>query len=393
MNFSNRTEYSMPETPTPHPAAAPPNSPLRVALDLRLINHSGIGSYLAGLLSGFAEIQAPVQWTFIGPKCEIPASLEVAEWIEFNGRLYGADEFWHYPKTPNVDLIHYPHYNLPLVTPARRVVTVYDLFHLRYGTFAKRLYQRLFMTRLAWSDALVAAISEKTADEIRAASSIAPERIHVIPLGAGRPYVKAKTPRRPQPLKLADGRTINPPWLMALGIDKPHKNIDFLIAAAAMWYLRRGEGPPLIWMGPAAEELQKRILSIPAYSRQSIFIEPYSSSERVEELYAGAMGLVFPSLDEGFGLPPLEAMARGVPVLCSRRKPMTDILGDAPIWFDPDDSATLWRALDMLVDNPDVRKAASDQGKRQAEKYGWARTARETLALYQEAIQSKPSAG
>lgn len=369
------------------PTAEPPR--LRIALDVRLVHNSGIGVYIRGLLHGFQKINAPVDWTFIGPMFDAPDGLSVERWIEFNAPLYSWQEFKHYPSVPGVDLLHYPHYNLPLTNAPRRLVTFHDFFHLRYGDFSKRTYQKLFLRRLSWNNAWVLAISDKTAEEIKALSSISPSRIRRIHSGPGRPRTTAgKRPRRALPFTLRDGRNVRPPWFMALGIDKPHKNMDFLIAAMAMWYLRRPDAPPFIWMGVPEDELQKRRLSVPAYARNKIHLEPYTDAQRVEDLFQGALALLFPSLEEGFGFPPIEAMAREVPVVCARRRPMTDLLEEAPFWFDPEDSATLWRVLDFLLDEPDALVDGVSRGLEQASKYNWATCAKDTFALYDEIIQT-----
>ena len=371
---------SAPEGREPLDSASQPDRPLRVALDLRLVNHSGIGTYLRGLLTGFAELEAPIEWTFIGPRCEVPSRLQVREWIEFGAPLYSLAEFRGYPSPDGVDLLHYPHYNLPLTRLKPRVVTLHDLFHLRYGSALKRAYQRFFLMRLAWTRAEVIAISAKTREELRLWSGVREQRITTISHGPGR--VAPGRPAAASAVELAGGKTLKPPWFLAVGIDQPRKNMDFLISALALWYRRRPTAPPLVWTGTARKKLTRRIASVPADARAKIHVEPYAPDEQIEKLYAGAAGLIFPSLDEGFGLPTLEAMARGVPVLCARRRPMSDLLGDAPLWFDPSDSATLWRALDRVVDDPVLRDQVAENGLKQAAKFSWLKAARETYGVY-----------
>lgn len=382
--FRRESRAKLPAEP---PRLSDSGERMHVALDLRLINNSGIGNYLRGLLEGFAELSAPIEWSFIGPQCDVPESLEVREWIPFGAPVYSREEFFHYPKLPGVEVLHYPHYNLPLGVPRSSVVTVYDLLHLRYGSFAKRMYQRFFLFRLGRSRAPVITISEKTREDLEAGSSIDPDRITTILLGPGRtpPTTRSKTHDRSLARLALPDRELKAPWFLAVGIDKAHKNMDFLIAAMALWYRRRPNAPPLIWTGLKEEDLRERTARIPAHARAKIHLLPYTADDQSESLYAGAAGLIFPSLDEGFGFPPLEAMSRGVPVLCSRRRPMTDLLGNAPLWFDPRDSATLWRGLDRLLDERGLHEEAVDRGYKQASKYSWAETARRTFEIYLQA--------
>jgi glycosyltransferase involved in cell wall biosynthesis len=164
--------------------------------------------------------------------------------------------------------------------------------------------------------------------------------------------------------------------------------MDFLIAALAMWHRRRPEAPPLIWTGLSPEALKARAARMPAEARRRVLLETYREPEFLEALHRGALALVFPSLDEGFGFPPLEAMARGTPVVCAERRPMTDLLGDAPLWFDPVDSASLWGALDRLIDEPGLRERTIERGRRQVHRFSWLECARRTYRLYCHLLES-----
>lgn len=375
-------------TQTPQPDAG---APLRVALDLRLIHSGEIGVYLTGLLEGFASLGAPIQWTFIGPRAEVPSALKVSEWIEFDAPLDSLEQWRHYPRLPPVDLFHYPNYNLPLARARRRVVTAYDLLPLLYGSFTERFYQRFFLRRLAWSRASVMTVSAKSREELIEIGRIAARRVQVVDFGPGRVGGRALRPRRPGPLELRDGTRLEPPWLLALGMDRPHENMDFLIAALAMWYQRRPAAPPLLWTGVPAERVAALMASIPAHARTKIHVEPEGREEKnaPEAIHAGACALIFPSLDAGCGFAPLEAMARRVPVLCSRVRPMTDLLGKAPLWFDPYDSATLWRQLDRLLDESGLPEDMAERGLKQAQNFTWRKAAEGVLRFYTRVAAGK----
>lgn len=383
------------ETPqnAPSGSSAPP-APLRVALDLRMWAMSGLGTYTRELLGGFARLRLPIQWTFIGPeeiREKLPPGLAVERWHEFDAPIYRARGFFRYPDLRGIDLFHYPHYNLPHVRARHKLVNVFDLFHLRYGSWLKRRYQLFFLRRLRWSRAHLLTASEKTRGELHEAAKIAQERISMIPLGPGRTYVPGSRLKPPALTSLA-GTPLKGPWLLVTGIDQPHKNFDFMLSALSLYFQKRADAPSLVWTGLSEESRQRRARQLPAHLRTRVALEPFTDPEHFESLFSGAAALLFPSLDEGFGFPPLEAMARGVPVLCSRREPMTTILGGAPLYFEPSESASLWRMLDRLLDTPGVWEELSSRGQQRAAQYSWDATAWHTYQLYQKIVNPKEAA-
>lgn len=363
---------------------------LEVALDVRTWSMSGLGVYLQELLAGFDDIKAPLAWTMIGPESlreRMPSRLHIRRWIPFDAPIYNPRSFLKYPTLGDVDLFHYPHYNLPMTRVRRRVVTVFDLFHLRYGNWLRRRYQAFFLQRLRWNRAAIITACEKSAEELQTIGGIRKNRIQVIALGPGRQHEAPVTGGRPRAESVA-GQTLRPPWLLMTGIDQPHKNFDFLLSAMSLYFQRRPDAPPLIWCGLSAENIEQRARNLSAHQRQRIGLEPFSTPERIEELYAGACGLIFPSMDEGFGLPPLEAMARDVPVLCSRREPMLSLLRDAPLYFEPTESASLWRVIDRLLDMPSVRREVIARGRACVARYDWRRCAQQTYETYLRVAQT-----
>ena len=365
--------------------------PLRVALDVRFWGMSGLGTYVRELLAGFARMRLPVHWTLIGDeemRSQIPGNLYVENWIGFYAPIYSAGSFLRYPSLRGVDLFHYPHYNLPLTRAPQKLVSVFDLFHLKYGSWGKRRYQRFFMKRLRWSRAHILTASDKTRQEVIRAAKLPLDRVSMLPLGPGR-LVRGERPAAPELTSLA-GTPIRPPWLLVTGIDQPHKNFDFLLSAIGLYYQRRPDAPPLVWSGLSPEARTRRARLLTANVRQHVALEPYAGGDQVEELFSGAGALIFPSLDEGFGFPPLEAMVRGVPVICSRCEPMLTILGNAPLYFEPTESASLWRMIDRILDSREIWEDVAQRGRQQAQRYRWDLTAKATYRLY-EKICGRPA--
>ena len=163
--------------------------PLRVALDLRTWRMSGLGTYVRELLGAMTRLGLPIQWTLVGPQSlreQMPEELLIERWHDFDAPIYSGRSFFHYPALGDVDLFHYPHYNLPWVRARARLVNVFDLFHIHYGSWAKRQYQKWMLRHLRWTSAQLLTASEKTRRELQQWGHIPPQRICSIALGPGQ---------------------------------------------------------------------------------------------------------------------------------------------------------------------------------------------------------------
>jgi glycosyltransferase involved in cell wall biosynthesis len=377
-------ENSVPELTPKELVACLADNPPRVAIDVRFWNMSGLGTYVRELLTAYAHLDSPLRLTCIGPHHyldEIPENLLIEKWIEYDRPVYHPGNLLGYPCPGDVDLFHYPHYNMPLTRVRRKLINIFDLFHMIYGNTGKSIYQRWMLRRVRWSNATVITPSGKTTDDILDMTGIPENRIHIIPPGCGRSLPKGPV-EEPGEVRSLAGTPINPPWLLAVGIDQEHKNYDFLLTALCLYYQRRPDAPPLVISGMSPERCEERVSEVSAVVRHRIAFEPYTSTSRLDSLMMGAWAMVFPSLDEGFGFPPLEAMARYIPVLCSQREPMVSILGDAPLYFEPTDSASFWRMLDRLLDVDNIRDDIIRRGESCVLRYSWKKTALEVFRLY-----------
>jgi hypothetical protein len=172
-----------------------------------------------------------------------------------------------------------------------------------------------------------------------------------------------------------------------VGINKPHKNFPFLLRTLAdLWKSKILDLPLVLCVddkkGGQGFELLCRQLGIESY----VIFPGKVERQDMPKLYAGAEALIFPSLYEGFGLPPLEAMKMGVPVLCSNRAPMTEVAGDAALYFDPTSGEELKKALLRILTKSDLRPDLVAKGKKNAARFDWEQTARGTLKIYQDVL-------
>ncbi|MCC5973619.1 MAG: glycosyltransferase family 4 protein [Rubellimicrobium sp.] len=249
----------------------------------------------------------------------------------------------------------------PLLHP-RQVIAFHDThlwdmpeaFACRY-----RLWHGMLRPRLARRAAEIVTVSEHAARALSARLAVAVERFGIVPNGADHILRLSPDPDVPAALGLTRGG-----YLLAVGNLSPNKNIARLVAAHAML----PTAPPLVIAGGPAPGVTS---ASPAAGGRVIAAGRVSDAG-LRALYEGAAGFVFVSLHEGFGIPPLEAMALGVPVLASRRAPLPEILGEAPLWCDPEDTADIARGIALLAAiAPAERAARIGLGLAQAAGHTW----------------------
>ena len=280
-----------------------------------------------------------------------------------------------------------PVHSLASTAPAwgsfKRVVTVHDLIYRRFpqahAGFRSLGMRVLVPLAVRRSDRVIADSASTKRDLVELLGTPA-ERIDVVPLGLG-------APRRGDPLaeatlrerfQLGDRRV-----LLALSAKRPHKNLAALLEAFATI-----EDRPILVLGGYPTDYERelrqlaRALDVEADVRWPGWLEP----AEVEGLWQLAAGFVFPSLYEGFGLPVLEAMARGVPVACSTAASLTEVAGDAALLFEPHDRAAIARALTTLLAGGPEIELLRQRGLARAARFSWESAAKLTLATYSRAL-------
>lgn len=282
-----------------------------------------------------------------------------------------------------VDLLHSLGNIGPLVGPPR-VVTMHDLIYLSHPETTTGLLARglaLLAPAVAGRATRIIADSEATARELERLLDVPATKVDVIPLGPGlRPDV-APVPAaqlRAQ-FGLGDG-----PLVLSVSPRRPHKNLARLVEA-----IGRVPNATLVLPGYASgfdEQLQELAHSVGAADR--VHMTGWIDDAQLEGLYAAATCLAFPSLAEGFGLPVLEAMARGLPVACSAATSLPEVAGDAALLFDPMSVDAIAAAIAHLLADEALRARLIAKGYDQAARFTWDRTAAETAASYERALAS-----
>jgi glycosyltransferase involved in cell wall biosynthesis len=284
-----------------------------------------------------------------------------------------------------VDLVHSLASTAPLWGRFRRVVTVHDLIYARFPEAHAGIRDKgmkVLVPQAARRSHRVIADSQSTRDDLVGLLGVRPDRIDVVPLGLGGVRRDAPLPEREvrARFELGERRVV-----LSLSAKRPHKNLLALIGALAR--IPSEVRPVLVLPGYSTaheEELRGRALS--AGVAGDVRFPAWLSAEEVEGLWTLAEAFVFPSLYEGFGLPVLEAMARGVPVACSNASSLPEVAGEAALLFDPRNESAIAEALRRLLDDPPLRERLRARGLDRAAQFTWERTARLTLESYRRAL-------
>ncbi len=340
-----------------------------ILVDARKARDFGIGTYLRGLLCGLASLDRFELRALVlpGDGALLPAGVGTTPCAAAHysfGELVAVRRAISAVKP---DLFHAPHYVVPLFPPHATVVTIHDLMHLtrpEHATPAKRAYARWMISRALRLSARVIAVSEATKKEILAFGPSQGLKVEVIPNGVGERFF------------LEGEEKESSSYLLFLGNDKPHKNLDGLLAA---WPRVRGSFPTLTLVLAGVEPGR----SLPEGAKAIGFVPDAD----VPSLVGGARALVLPSFAEGFGLPVLEAQAAGTPVACSDLPALREAAGDAAVYFDPHDVDSMIKGIQRILKEEELRKGLRKRGRARAKEYSWRRAAEQTAAVYEDVLR------
>jgi glycosyltransferase involved in cell wall biosynthesis len=282
-----------------------------------------------------------------------------------------------------IDVLHSLASTAPAWGRFRRVVTVHDL-HYRFVPQAHAgvlsLGMRLLVPLAARRSDRVIADSQATATDVRRHLRVADERLDVVPLGV-RGAVEEPEPEGALRARHALGERA---VALCASAKRPHKNLPRLLEALALVPAQRR--PLLVLPGyPTAHERELRDRATALGLDGDVRFLGWVADAELEGLYALAAAFVFPSLHEGFGLPVLEAMLRGVPVACSNTSSLPEVAGDAALLFPPEDPAAIAAAMERLLTDAALADRLRAAGRERAARFSWAATARGTAASYERA--------
>jgi glycosyltransferase involved in cell wall biosynthesis len=358
---------------------------VRILLDYRpaLRHRTGVGAFAHGLAAALVTALAPEDtltlfsssWKDRLPARVVPGARQVDRRIPVRALNYA----WHHLEWPPVERLAGPvdvaHSLHPLMMPARaavRVVTIHDLYFLDHAHRTAAEIRDDYPGRAAdharRADVIIVP-SQYTATHVRERFKVAPDRIVVCSPGA--PDWPARTPPS------------SPGPILFVGTVEPRKNVPGLLKAYSRLVSASPGIPPLVIAGRLSEPVVTLTPSLPPAAVRWL---GYVDDETRLRLYREASLLVIPSFDEGFGIPALEAMTIGLPVVAARRGALPEVLVDAAVYVEPDDEAAIASAMAQVLDDVALRTRMITAGLVRARQFRWESSARRAYAAYVDAV-------
>jgi glycosyltransferase involved in cell wall biosynthesis len=371
---------------------------MRVVIDARMARWTGVGRYITGLCGALARVDPSTEHVvLVNPGDD-------ASWVPREGRFRTAvarRSIRPYSLKEQVflrgeilrlepDLVHIPQFNVPWLGFHPLVITIHDLIYLMFpddcpSRLAFLGVNRMIRAAVRRADRILA-VSENTRTDLSRLLGVDPGRVRVSRLGP--PAVPAPSEAGGEArarLGLAGD------YLLYTGNHSPHKNLPTLLEALGL-LVGQGRDLRLAITGPRDRHTPAVAARAEALGLRSrvVFTGTVPDAE-LFALYAGARALVFPSLYEGFGIPPLEAFACGVPVVASNAASIPEVVGDAALLADPRDGAAFRDAIAKVLDDPALRSELVERGRKRLAAFSWDATARSTLEAYREASEGHPA--
>jgi len=295
----------------------------------------------------------------------------------------------------NVSLLHEPHYVLPPLVPCRAVVTIHDCIHLMFPQYLPNRFAYGYARATLWAAAKRAerifTVSETSKADILRYCDVPAERIVVVYNAIDDRF--ATPPDVEAVERVRERYQLNGPFALYVGNIKPHKNLERLIDAFDL--VRRGgyERLELLIIGDQISKYPRLRRAVDKHKlHKHVRFLGFVADDTLAALYRLATVFVFPSLYEGFGLPPLEAMASGTPVVTSNRSSLPEVVGDAAVLIDPYSAASIAEGIQRVLSDQDLRRTLTERGLARARQFSWESSIRRIHEVYMDVAGMRSSA-
>ena len=370
---------------------------MRIAIDIRRIEDFGVGTYIQNLVRKLASRDRENNYLLLGNRKKVSeaaalsGNFQVVEWGDTR------DSWWMHVKLHQtlqaygVDLLHIPHMKMAPLLPCRYLMTVHDVADFLYSQdrgLRQTIQFRLVRRSLARAQRILA-VSQSTKRDIENLFGIPSQKITVVENAIDERFIQSS--RREEKLLVLERYQVTDPFLLYVGSARPQKNIPRLIEAFAVIKGELLEHPVyrklklLIIGDELSEHPDLRRTVVRTRMQNDVRFLGFVPIETLRVFYQAAEVFVFPSLYEGFGLPPLEAMAQGTPVVTSNVSSLPEVVGDAAVLVHPENVFDIARGVQQVLLDPDLREELRRRGHRQFARYSWERSILQVLEIYAEA--------
>jgi glycosyltransferase involved in cell wall biosynthesis len=366
---------------------------MRVTIDARKLHDFGIGTYIRNLLRHLARRDHETEYVLLCREADRQAVAALGENfrpVPESSQNYSLREHLHIPwvlRRERPDVYHAPHYVLPMGVGCRSVVTIHDCIHLRFPQYlpgrAAHLYARMLMRRAAMGSDQLITVSEASKRDILHFFDVPPEKISVIYNAIDERF--SLEPAADAVARVRGRYQLDHPFILYVGNIKPHKNLVRLIEAFAQVRQHSFDQLTLLIIGDEISKLPalRRAVHVHKLHKHVRFLG-FLPDDMLAILYRLASVFVFPSLYEGFGLPPLEAMASGTPVVTSNISSLAEIAGGAAILVDPYDVSEIANGITRVLSEPALAEDLRHRGLARARNFSWEKSVARTQSIYQQ---------
>jgi glycosyltransferase involved in cell wall biosynthesis len=370
---------------------------MKIAIDVRKWDDYGIGTYVRNLVRHLAHIDTETTYLlFCTPAHESTLRDLAGNFVPVvdHSAKYGLREHVSIPlklRRLGADLLHSPHYVRPLLCTIPSVVTVHDCIHLLFPQYLPNAmalrYAQFVMGQAVRRSALVLTVSQASrADILRFYPATDPAKVHVVPNAIDAELLQ--DPGEEERERVRERYQIRGRFVLFAGNVKPHKNLERLIRAFAIVRAQPGRNDlRLVLIGDDVSRYGSLRRTVEeAGVRPDVRFFGFVPHKTLAALYRMASVFAFPSLYEGFGLPPLEAMACGTPVVTSRISSLPEVVGDGALLVDPYDEQSIADGIARALDEPGLRRQLVERGLQRAACFSWERSVRDIHAGYLRAL-------
>jgi glycosyltransferase involved in cell wall biosynthesis len=371
---------------------------VRIAIDIRKIHDFGIGTYIRNILRQLARLDRETEYLLLcqGRDTDV-ATLLGHNFQPFIDRSmpYSAREQFSIPielARLKADVFHEPHYVLPPLTLCRSVVTIHDCIHLMFPQYLPSRFAHAYARTQMWAAVKrsnrILTVSEASKRDILRFFDVPPEKIDVIYNGIDDRF--RDVPAEEEMVRVAERYQLYGDFALYAGNVKPHKNLDRLIEAFHLVH-HDLDHVRLVVIGDEISKSAGLRRAVHRYHlHKHVRFLGYVPDATLAVLYRLAAVFVFPSLYEGFGLPPLEAMASGCPVVTSNVSSLPEVVGDAAVLVDPTDATAIADGIRRVLTEPSIREELRARGLQRAHEFSWERSVQRIRQIYGEVAADGP---